>query len=179
MAVGTLADFAVTLHDADKWELAYNDNYGDSPASKLLWKAPRSGSYYIEVSGWNHMGSYTLTVVVSDIVDDHAGRVEAATPIGAGEVVPGVVDYPGDVDLFGFDAVEGELYQIDVALGTLADSLAVLFDADARELTYNDDYEGSSASRIVWEAPSSGSYYIAVGSRDDDTGSYTLTIIVR
>ena len=97
----------------------------------------------------------------------------------AGGAALGVVDYPGDIDLFVFEATEGEQYQIDVALGTLADSVVGLYDADEWQLAYNDDYEGSSASRIVWEAPSSGSYYIAVSAFGDGTGSYTLTIIAR
>ena len=52
-------------------------------------------------------------------------------------------------------------------------------DADEAEMAFNDDYSGSSASRVFWEAPSSGSYYVAVASWGDGTGSYTLTIIVR
>ena len=144
-----------------------------------MWEAPSSGSYYIEVFALgDSTGSYTLTVVVSDIVDDHAGTFGDATPVTAGEVIPGVLDYPRDVDLFVFEASEGELYQIDVALGTLDDSVVGLYDADEWQLAYNDDYEGSLASRIVWEAPSSGSYYIEVSAWIDGAGSYTLTIIV-
>ena len=97
----------------------------------------------------------------------------------AGGAVIGVIDHPDDIDLFVFDAVEGKLYQIDVALETLGDSVVTLYNSDEWELAFNDDYSGSSASRIFWEAPSSGSYYVEVASWGDGTGSYTLTIIVR
>ena len=143
--------------------------------------APSSGSYYVEVGSWGGgTGSYTLTVVASDIVDDHADTVAEATPVTVGGVgVLGVVDYPGDFDLFEFDAEHRELYQIDVALGTLGDSVVALYDADETELVFNDDYEGSLASRVFWEAPTAGRYYVAVASPGDGTGSYTLTIITR
>ena len=178
VALGTLDDSVVGLYDADEWQLAYNDDYEDSSASRIVWEAPSSGSYYIEVYAWDDgTGSYTLTVVASDIVDDHANGVGDATSVTAGGAALGVVDYPDDVDLFVFEASEGELYQIDVALGTLDDSVVGLYDADEWQLAYNDDYEDSSASRIVWEAPSSGSYYIEVYAWDDGTGSYTLTVV--
>ena len=112
-------------------------------------------------------------------MDDHAGGVGDATSVTVGEAAVGVVDYTGDVDLFVFEAVGGEVYQIDVALGTLADSVVTLYDSGEWLLAYNDDYEDSSASRLLWEAPGSGSYYIEVSSWGVDTGSYTLTIIVR
>ncbi len=179
VTLGTLDDSVVGLYDADETELAFNDDYKHSSASRIVWVAPGSGSYYIKVAAWGSgTGSYTLTVVASDIVDDHANGVGDATSVTVGEVVSGVVDYPGDTDLFVFEASEGELYQIDVALGTLDDSVVGLYDADEWQLAYNDDYEGSLASRIVWEAPSSGSYYIEVSAWIDGAGSYTLTIIV-
>ena len=96
-----------------------------------------------------------------------------------GGAVLGVLDYPGDFDLFVFDAVHRELYQIDVALGTLGDSVVAVYDADETQLAFNDDYEGTLASRVFWEAPTAGRYYVAVASLGDGTGSYTLTIITR
>ena len=180
VALGTLVDSVVSLYDSGQWELAYNDDHGDSAASRILWVAPSSGSYYIEVSSWDYgTGSYTLTVVAAEVADDHAGTFGDATSVTAGEAATGVVAYPGDVDFFVFEAVGGELYQIDVALGTLADSVVSLYDSDEWMLVYNDDHGDSAASRILWEAPSSGSYYIEVSTWGADTGSYTLTITVR
>ena len=180
VSLGTLGDSAVALYDADGSELAVNDDYGGSLASRVFWTARSSGRYYAEVASFGDgTGSYTLTVAVSDIVDGHADTVAEATSVTAGGAVLGVVDYPGDIDLFAFDAVQGELYQIDVALGTLGDSVVAVYDADETELASNDDYHGSPASRVFWEARSSGRYYVAVASFGDGTGSYTLTIIVR
>ena len=178
--LGTLGDSVLVLYDADEWELAFNDDYGGSLASRIFWTAPTSGSYYAEVASLGDgTGSYTLTVAVSDIVDDHADTIAEATSVTAGGAVLGVVDYPGDIDVFVLDAVHRELYQIDVALGTLGDSVVAVYDDHETELALNDDYHGSPASRVFWEAPTSGRYYVAVASPGDGTGSYTLTIIVR
>ena len=180
VALGTLSDSVVALYDADNTQLAFNDDYEDSSGSRIFWEAPNTGSYYVEVTSYGDgTGSYTLTIAATNIVDDHADTIAEATSVMAGGAVLGAVDYPGDIDLFVFDAVQRELYQIDVALGTLSDSVVGVYDADETPLAFNDDYEGSQASRIFWEAPSSGSYYVAVASWGDGTGSYTLTIIVR
>ena len=180
VALGTLGDSVVAVHDAHETGLAFNDDYSGSLASRVFWAAPNSGTYYVEVASWGEgTGSYTLTVVASDIVDDHADTFGEATSVMVGGAVLGVVDYPGDFDVFVFDAEEGELYQIDVALGTLGDSVVAVYDAHETGLAFNDDYSGSSASRVFWEAPSSGRYYVVVASLVEGTGSYTLTIIVR
>ena len=174
IALGTLADSRTILRNSDWWELA--SSYGDSLGSSISWVAPDSGDYYVEVSSWGgSTGSYTLTVSLSDIQDDHGNDIETATAMEMETTVGGIVDYGGDVDLFRFTAAAGQLYVIDVELGTLEDSTAILRNSDGSELASS--YGDSGASRIVWEAPDSGDYYVAV--RDNwsgSIGSYTLTI---
>ena len=106
--------------------------------------------------------------------DDHANAFEGATALAVGEAAHGSIDYDGDDDFFVFQAEEGTLYRIDVELGTLEDSGLTLNDADYMTLAFNDDTEDSLASRILWEAPSSGEYYVTVWGHD--TGSYTLSV---
>ena len=171
----TLDNSALALLGPDGLELTYNDDYGDSLASRIVWEAPASGAYYLEVWGYD-VGSYTLTVSHSTIVDDHGDDIYDATVAPVGVDVEGVIDYEYDSDYFRFTAVEGRLYQIDVGLGTLPDSVLVLLGPDGLELTFNDDYGDSPASRIVWEAPASGDYYLEVRGFSSDSGSYTLTI---
>ena len=173
--LGTLNDSRLTLLDSDGWELAYNDDHGNTTASRIVWTAPQSGEYYAAVGGFG-TGTYTLTVTVSDIVDDHANGVEGATAIGVGETAAGNIDYQSDEDFFVFEAEEGVLYEMDVELGTLGDSWLELFDPDEWHLAGNDDHGNTTASRIVWTAPGSGEYYAAVGGFG--TGTYTLTATV-
>ena len=186
VGLGTLDDSVLLLLGPDGLDLAYNDDYGDSLASRIVWEAPAWGDYYLEVLGYGP-GSYTLTVshstIVDDygddiddstIVDDHGNDIYDATEAAVAVDVEGVIDYEDDSDYFRFTAVDGRLYQIDVGLGTLDDSVLVLLGPDGLELTFNDDYGDSLASRIFWEAPESGAYYLEV--RGYDVGSYTLTI---
>ena len=172
VALGTLDDSELVLLDPDGRELAYNGDYGDTYASRLYWVAPSSGERYVLVSAYG-TGTYTLTVSLSDIIDDHGDSEGNATAIRVGTEVRGAVDYDGDIDFFRFQAERGQSYQIDVALGTLDDSIVDLYDVDWSFLDSNDDYE-TFASRLYWEAPSSGERYVAVYGYG--VGTYTLTV---
>ena len=110
--------------------------------------------------------------------DDHADSAEGATVVTVGEPVHGALDHSGDVDFFVFEAEGGELYRVEVTLGSLEDSVVVLYDADGSKLAFNDDRdEVSLASLISWLAPESGSYFVQVAGVDaSSTGSYTLSV---
>ncbi len=183
VALGTLEDSYLSLRDADGRWLKSNNDFGNSQASRIVWAAQESGDYYLIVSsppGWKReTGSYTLTVTHSDIMDDHGDDTENATTTSLGETKEGVIDYEGDEDYFRFTADAGQLYQVDVALGTLDDSEIVLLNSDGRELESNDDHGDSPASQVVWAAPDSGDYFVAVTATwgsGTGTGSYTLTV---
>ena len=180
VSLGTLPDSYLELLDSDDWSLAYNDDHGNSPASRIFWEAPASGDYYLLVGGYG-AGSYTLTVSHSTIVDDHGNEIDDATVAAVGVDVEGVIDYEGDSDYFRFTAEEGQLYQIDLSLGSLPDSYLELLDSDDWSLAYNDNHGDSPASRIFWEAPASGDYYLVVEATgwDAQVGSYTLTVARR
>ena len=173
VALGTLDDSELVLLDPDGRELAYNDDNGANFGSRLYWEAPSSGERYVVVWGYG-TGTYTLTVSLSDLIDDHGDWEGDATAIRVGADVRGAVDYDDDVDFFRFQAERGQSYQIDVALGTLDDSELVLLDPDGRELAYNDDNGANFGSRLYWEAPSSGERYVVVWGYG--TGTYTLTV---
>ncbi len=175
VTLGTLGDSLLALYDAGGWQLAFNDDHGDSLASRIFWRAAGAGDYYVAVGGYAS-GSYTLTITEVPNVDDHADDVDSRTATRAtvGVAVEGVLHYEDDVDAFVFEAEEGAVYRVDVTLGTLGDSLLTLYDADGWELAFNDDDGDSLASRILWQAPAAGDYYIAVEGYG--LGSYTLTI---
>ena len=105
-----------------------------------------------------------------DLPRDHV--IEGATPIGIGVAFQGELDDAGDSDYFAFEAEEGEFYQLDVTLGTLEDSVLDLYDADGTWLDSNDDYGETTASRLLWDAPGTGTYYVQVASFDTGTGTY-------
>ena len=173
VALGTLSDSIVTVYDGDETELAWNDDHEGSLASYLLWRAPATDDFYVVVEGYG-AGSYTVTVELSDIVDDHADGVEGAYLLQMGDPVDGTLEYPEDVDVFAFEVVAGGLYEIGVGLGTLSDSIVRVYDSGGVELGSNDDHEGSLASLLVWEAPTTAAYYVEVSGYG--AGSYTLSV---
>ena len=115
--------------------------------------------------------SYLVPDDYADLPDDHGNSEGDATAIRVGTDVRGALDYDDDIDFFRFQAERGQSYQIDVALGTLDDSIVELYDADGSLLDINDDGE-----RLFWEAPSSGERYIAVVGYG--IGTYTLTVVI-
>ncbi len=109
--------------------------------------------------------------------DDHGDDQASATRIAVSETVEGTIDDLFDYDYFVFQAEEGQTYRIDVALGTLTDSAAGLYDSYQSEEAWNDDYDDAMASQITWTAPDSGKFFVVVEGFDVGTGgSYTLTI---
>jgi hypothetical protein len=102
--------------------------------------------------------------------------IEGATPVALGEPVEGGLDSAGDTDVFVFEAVAGDLYEIRVSAGTMDDPTVTLYDADGLLLDYNDDSAGSLDPLLYWEAPSTDAFYLEVGGYG--AGSYTLTIAV-
>ena len=178
VALGTLLDSVVYVLSAGGERLGYNDDIGDSWASRLKWIAPAAGTYYVVVGAKNRAdrGTYILTMTLFRSLDDHDRADAGATPIGLAEAVPGELEYQHDVDAFIFEAEQGLIYEIDVSLGTLPDSYLSLDVFMGRDLASNDDHGDSQASRIVWKAEASGRYVVKVQGRG--TGTYTLTVNV-
>ena len=181
VARGTLDDSILELYDVDGSFLDSSLDRGGPFADGIYWEAPSNGERYVAVTGVFGIGSYTLTVSLADPIDDHGNSGGRATEItgpvdeeGAG--ARGAVDYDGDIDYFRFYATHGYSYQIDVALRTLDDSIVDLYDADGSLLDSNDNYGGTFASRLHWEAPANGDFYVAVEGRG--IGTYTLMVSI-
>ncbi len=201
VALGSLFDSTATLYDDGAYELAFNDDYtdnGDHAASRIHWQADYTGHHFVAVEGFaDSTGTYTVAIVPTGGgfddggfddggfddggFDDHGDVLDWATWVGVGEAVPGTIDHGGDIDFFVFWAEYGTTYEIDVALGSLPDSTATLYDDGAYELAFNDDYTDNgdhAASRIHWQADYTGHHFVAVEGFVDSTGTYTLTIAV-
>ena len=126
----------MALFDAGGQELARLDFASNSNRSnKMMWQAVTGGDYYIAVGDGATFGSLTLTVTDGEATeqlerDDHGNSEGDATAIRVGAGVRGAMDYDGDIDYFRFQTEQGQSYQIDVALGTLYDSIVDLYDGD-------------------------------------------------
>lgn len=88
----------------------------------------------------------------------------SATPISLNEVQRHNVGKTEDEDWLSFQASEGVTYTIHTLdLDLAADTIVSLFDTNGTTLLEsNDDTTGPLASRIDWNAPVSGQYYLRV-----------------
>ena len=151
---------------------------------QILWVAPTSGDYYFAVQNFGgETGTYTLTITtVDDPPDDHGDTLASATDVSFGEVVDGTIEDDFDFDYFGFEAIEGRTYRLDVASGTLDWFRNRLYGHDGAAPAnwysnqYDDDTASSLRSTIDWVAPKSGQYYLAIDGHKESVGTYTLTI---
>lgn len=176
----TLRDSTMRLLDpSGMHELAFNDDDDVSLASQIIWTAPQDGVYLIEVAGYqSNTGIYSLSVEhVETLVDDHGDVQSNATSIVVPSTTAGNLHIEGDTDWFEFTAELHTVYQFETNLLSLGDSTLRLTDASGNQLAYNDDNpdDFGLASKIMWQAPSAGTYYLEVaGFSERHTGTYEL-----
>jgi hypothetical protein len=180
--LGTLELPIIDVFDGDGVWLVGNivSLYSEGRSSRVVWEAESSDWHFVLVAGYD-TGSYEL--LVSEFVDDHGDLIEEATVTGLGVPVSGVVDHDGDSDVVVFEAEKGAVYNIDVDLGTLEIAHIDVFDGDGVWLVGNvvSPY-GEGSSRVVWEAESSGQYFVVVsgsgGSSGRTIGTYELVVVI-
>ena len=179
--LGTLPDYTVSIYAPGQSSFASQTVSGSGSLTATFWTARDTGECFLTVqslSGNSGTYSLTITAVEASPEDDHGDDRASATQVSVGDTVEGTIEYTDDYDYFVFTAQEGQIYQIDVALGTLPDSLLTLYDSGGYTEARNDDFDETGASRIIWAAPSSDEYFLEVEGFFDDTGTYTLTVTV-
>lgn len=99
--------------------------------------------------------------------------------ISVGNTVSGSLEVEGDRDWYRLTATAGQEIRLDlVGTGVTAveDTYLRVYDSSGRLLYENDDYGSSLDSSLVFRAPSSGTFFVEVGSYDDAyQGTYQLT----
>ncbi|MFN2110122.1 MAG: Calx-beta domain-containing protein, partial [Anaerolineae bacterium] len=105
--------------------------------------------------------------------DDMMGQAKTLTE--AGRQAHNFCDDATDWMVFTVEA--GSVYTITTSSwGRRADTVVALFDPDGHTLiAENDDYEGATdfSSRIVWEAPATGDYFVRITNRAGLSGCLT------
>ncbi len=112
-----------------------------------------------------------LCLASEDVFEDD-NEYGAATPIVIGTPQIHDFDVPGDSDWMKFNATSGQSYLITTsALGIASDTYMYLYDTDGQTLlASNDDFGDSLASRILWTAPATGTYYVLVKHWSSNAG---------
>ena len=184
VASGSNVDTVIVVSDDNNRFLEHDDNSGAGRASRIRWTAPSSATYYVIVWGGNgSTGAYRLSLSsrAPTPADDHGDDRSSATGISADSSENGVIGTADDADYFSFQARRGWEYEIEtsVASGSGVDTLIMLVDGGDRLLESDDNGGAGRASKMVWTAPSSATYYVVVVGRNDSTGAYRLSVSPR
>ena len=108
-------------------------------------------------------------------------REAQALPIG--QTMSGTIKETGDVDVFRFQGVAGQVIRLEVvgaAVGSALDSLMTLYDGNDQRLASNDDAHGGRDSFLETRLAATGVHYVSVMDANDKGGPihvYLLRIV--
>lgn len=152
--------------------------FGFSTSRPVLWESSSGGVHYLYVKGAAPL-PYEFEISISDYLDDFASDFEGATEIPIGGTVQGTICQVDEHDYFRFVAEEGVSYQLEVELSDdywipdygLDDLTVTLIDTDHSPI-------GEISDLRVWQAPSSGGFFLQVSGRDSrrHQGSYSISV---
>ncbi len=190
---GTLDDPFLSLFDANGNLLDANDDTIDlqNVDSRLLFKAPANGFYFLEASAAlpDSTGSYRLSVAAT--ADDWRDSLTDTVTPGYGQITvggsaTGRLEAASDHDWFAVQLTGGASYAIALQGQhgggyTLDDPLLRVYSSTGVQLAENDDVAVgvNSDSALTFSAPNTALYYIDAGAFGDaSTGTYKLSVAV-
>jgi hypothetical protein len=188
---GVSLDSILRLFNSSGVQLAFNDDFGGTFYSQIVFTFTTTGTYYIGVSGFANFGynpniggsgsvgdtgDYRLVLTLDvpppppvDVPDTIATALNTGLGPASGTFTRD--DQVGngpfgtrDVDIYRFEAFAGATFRALTALppgGRSMDTILRLFDANGSQLAVNDDDLGLY-SRIDFEFEVSGTYYVGV-----------------
>lgn len=176
----------LVLLDEDGEEVTVDDDGAGSLNAQISgFELPEDGTYTIVVTSFSNRssgtpitGDYVLTLAAGDepVVVQSDGD-----EIAYGDIIEGELSNNAEGVRYTFEGEMGDEVSITLESDDF-DAYLILYDEDGNELTFNDDFGGSTDSRISGLLPYSGSYTILVTSFNSVTtgvgvsGEYTLTL---
>ena len=184
VSLETLPDSELTLYRSGRAVAHNNDVDGANRGSRIDYTAVTTDIFLLRVEGHGDgdTGSYRLSVALAPnqpqpSLDDHGDGFVNATPIRVGPNTDGHIERARDRDMFRVQLTAGRRYLIGTGIDSLRDTEIWLYNPRQGLETHNDDGpSGHGGSRIVWNAATTGEYFVAVEGKDDQTGTYTLTV---
>ena len=183
-SVGTLQDTLLTLRDVNGNILAQDDDGGFRLESQISYTPITTGTVYVEAGAFGvNTGTYEISVGSSSTggnVADTPGSSLIA--ISAGTPIAGDLEIGGDKDVYSISVTADGTYQIDLRgsasrLGTLADPLLRVLDADSRVLAQNDDGGNGLESSLSFTTTGSGQLFLEAGAfSSSQTGTYQIDV---
>ncbi len=128
--------------------------------------------------GWS-VGVRSVNVAAATPADDHGDSRASATAMNVDSTVRGNIGTSEDEDFFSFRAQSGAEYTIETRVRSGLDTVIELHSGRGARLRDDDDDGPGRGSKIVWSAPSSGTYYVKVYGYDGSEGGYSLSLSER
>ena len=179
-----LGDSVLSLRDSSGGLLATNDDMvGGSLASQITYTATRTGTFYLDVSGYTtSTGEYLLSSsrpVADDVGNDRAGSgwlTFGAAPTDS------LLNQTGDHDWYGVYLNAGQAYEFTtLATGGNGDvdTTLALRTGSGDLLAFDDDGGAGTYSRIRFTPTGDGVYYLDVaGWAEGEQGAYRVQAAV-
>ena len=188
-------DGVLRLVSTDGYQLAWNHDFS-SMDPRLIWRAPRDEKVILQVFGFIHPanaeimlsggngGIYRLRIGLAgepsgDLTIPLCEETKtAALPLE----IFGTICPAGDEDQYLIDLKKDQFIEARVnasAFGSPLDPWIAIRNAEDKELTRNDDAEGSRDARLEWKVPADGKYGVVVGSlthQGSEDWRYTLRV---
>lgn len=179
-----ISDTILTLRDSTGAQILQNDDANATNSiyrSEITWTATSSGTFFLDVSGYQtSTGSFYLSVSRPQ-ADTIADSTSTTGTVTLGTAVNGTLDTTGDHDWYAVTLTAGQTYLITTsATGGAADPDTALFlrNSSGQLLAYNDDSAGTY-SRIRFTATTTGTYYFDLGGwADSESGAYRMNVDV-
>ena len=146
------------------------------------WLAPSNGDFYLVVQS-EDLGAYSLRVEPIDFEDDHSNDHNQATEVHFSVPVQGRIDTSDDIDVFAFDAEDGDVIQLTLNHDALDQIDVDLYDSIHGEYLWGTvedvDYDLSQLDtnqtvRRIWRTVRAGTHYLAV--KAVSVGRYSVNL---
>ncbi len=165
-------DPIVTLLQPDGTEIAVNDDLSTTNRDSLLIaQVPVEGLQLIRVQPFdsNSLGDFIIEVQTLTIGNDDDNAIMAV-----GASTDGRLNTPGDVDVFEFQAEEGQQVFVLVDGDTGVDVFAQVFQPDGNLLQIDDDGGHGLDSEIYFTADAAGLWRVEVWPASNKAGQRQL-----
>jgi Ca2+-binding RTX toxin-like protein len=178
-------DTTIRLYNADGTLITLDSDGGVFDAAQLTFTAFGDQTFFVEVdASGSATGSYTLDAEVFDRGVDAIANGISANPVIVVDGADGTgrIDYNTDEDWFAVELVAGQNYLFELngtGVQSLNDAYLTIHAEDGAIITFNDDGGSGLNSRLVYQATSTGTYYLAAqgftGNSVDAFGDFTLS----